>query len=416
MIPRAWQSQFLQNIQKNKFSLVMGCRGAGKDWALQMVCLGLLEAGEDITIVNKTEALNKNYIRGLRRLSKELTVPTEGNVLELRHKSSEAVITATSGRVDSLQGRHNTVILNELGALDDAEEAINYALGSVASRHESRLIIATNSTPPGTWLHKFFEEEGERWRGLRELFAHQNVTIDDVYPEGLPPSVQVAYDAFSDAGRRRWFYNQFVVDESPLVPSEFLRSTPPPDWRRTTPRVMGVDIGSVKDATAIVVLGKHLGTWSVLHQERVWGLSLNEITKRILEVRAAWGVGKVAVDVGGIGLGVSQSLKRFSWFVPMSMSRKFYETQPALLRQRIIDGNLQLNGEVLEELPHASWREGRLEKCYLTVGKNRSHLDLVDALLLASSLVSERTNENKGKAQGTSAGSLVPISFPTLSF
>jgi hypothetical protein len=413
---RKWQREFYAKVRNNKYSLVMGSRGCGKDSIILLIILELLESGEDVAILNKSERLNKIFIRKLGRLSKELRVPSEGNVLELRHRKSGAVCVALSGRLDNLQGIHSTIVVNELGGIEgDAEEVIAYAYGSVGSRPESRLIIATNSTEPNTWLHHFFESNEPRFEEYRNVFAWMNVTVWDVYAteEELPPALAAQKRTLSKELWQRWYENKFTSVESPMVSDEILEELlPAPPLGLTHTRIAAVDIGTSNDPTALVVLGRKDNRWFVVGQERVWGMPLAEQPLWLDQLAKKYRWSKCVIDSGGIGLSVWQALENRTWSIKGHCNKHFYQKWTPTLQQKLSDGEIHITpySPVWKELSAAKVDpDGVLQKAYATEGGKRTHCDYVDALLMATSNLPHQTKPVQATAGGKGLRSGRPV-------
>ena len=406
---RPWQKALVRKILARKYSLVVGARQIGKSYLLAWLAMMLASDGERVIVLSMNEAKAKNYIQEIRRMVREIKSMApdwpdydhrDASAFEVRHTSGGS-IRAVPGTPESLQSYSGHVLVDELGAnAADTNEIFEQAMAVTSAREDLKLVMISNATEPGTWLDLAMNSPAERWQEIREIFEPEVITIYDAYPNPTPKQsamISRMRKTYSSDGFARWYLCQFVGHGGALISGDDLRGMlelPARDSLRV--RVMGVDIGTSRDPTSMVVLGKHVldESWHVLAARSEWGMPLSRQPDWIREQIRIHGVTSCALDRGGIGIGIAQSMTRDRVITPVNYTAPFYKRCCEITRASVAQGLLHIDPqfEMLRQQVVAMTisESGTPRKPYehLTRGgvPVRTHCDEADALLGAISL------------------------------
>lgn len=396
---RPWQRKAWELIRTQQEMAIVGYRGCGKDFLLQIFALGALDRGDDVVILNLSERQNKKWVRHLKKLVKSLQKEGidfplgEDSVLEVGHRRTGAVLTALTSKATNLQGYHCHILLNELGAnTEDTEEVVSQAQSCVATNPEHRLIICSNATEPGHWLDMMLHDEDERWQEWRADLNPIVHRIQDDYPDKLPDRLARLKRKMTPTQWGKWFECRFTGDGGSVLGRDTLAYITGVPGGEVSRVVAGFDIGTARHPSSAVVLGKlkvptEGDQWVVMHSESRWGMALSDQPEWIRSVCSQFNVHRYTVDRGGIGFSIVQGLQRAGdlRLDPVSYSPSFYASNTEKLRSLASTRALLIPPEFQElrkQLQQASVDDkGRVTKPEGTLEGNTTHCDELDALL-----------------------------------
>jgi hypothetical protein len=413
---RPWQQTCWQQLIANRLNIVVGCRGAGKDWLLALFCVLHAATGQEFVVLNKDERQNKKFIRECKKVIKDLekngfSFPTiQDNVLEISHTSGGR-IEALASRPDNLQGYHCHVIINELGAnLNDGQEIITQALAVVGTQH--RMVIASNADGSGSWLEKVLNSEEPLYQTYREMFQPQIVTAYDAFPDDECERIK---NTLPRRDWDKWYLCKFTGNSERLIDIEE-RAAMLPLPSRFDVMVAAYDVGTSKDPSALVVLGKSMDEWHLVHCERFWDVPLEQQAKNLLMAKKRWGFAKCGIDKGVNGTYLVQALSRDKTFIPLHFGSSFVMSQLNQIKQMVVTGKFHV-----DEKFKLFWEENEEFRCGTdsytkthAVASDKAgrkhHCDIIDATVGAISFTGLYGHRS---ASGTTFSGRLSNNIPT---
>lgn len=394
------QQDWSRSVQENKRTFILGCRRSGKTfWAAFHALMLALETNYPCLLVSKDERLGKDFLSYAKRHAEALKVLGVDNVetdsiLKI-NLTNGAYLEVLPGIATALQGRTGHVFLDELGASREDAEAFMAQINAVTSRPYDvlKIVVITNATERGTWLHHFMESEEPEWEKARSVWKIFNTTYLDVpelsSDERLMEEIRATTSA---ASFERNYLNRFVngedtpFDYNTIYAAHGLNSTLP---AHVPPYVIGIDVGVTNNPTGWVLLCRGSdGTLVVSEGGKLYNTSLEDqfefFKKRIEEHKPS----KIVVDAGSIGWGLWERLDKAygDRIVKGGINEKLLRDTWAALKERIRTGQLKTSvRELLEHLEDAREDEGKLVRLSVVrhSGGFQDHCDTLDALLLA---------------------------------
>lgn len=326
---RPHQRQHIHNVltAPTRKTMLMGMRqDVGKTWdqsALAvMLANGIEYCGREIP-AHDVYCISADQQRGIdiiRRVSDHLDAasiaydprdPKLGSTTRLAMRNG-AQIRALTSDPSNLQGLTGSVIVDEFSLSPDPEAVMAQALSVTRAAPYFRVSVTTNASGEDTYLARFFNDPDMAER--RAEWACQTVTVNDLYPDGLPDDLESVRRALDLDSWRRFYLCEFVGSDLPILRPD-LRDrcaddqTPehhrPIDGRRW----ISVDVGMGRHATSVVEfsqVGQHI---QIDRVHLFWIKDTGEQVRRIAGIARHIGATSVYIDAGSVGRGVADGLR-----------------------------------------------------------------------------------------------------------
>lgn len=317
---RPHQTKHLEDALSSKQHLHLGARqSVGKSFTLALlacVCACGYKRGSvcvpaaDVNIISKDSHTAQDLIRKVkrhlttmeRRAGLRLMDPKLGSLSRIALINGR-YITAFSSNPDGVQGMTGHCIVDEWSKGDvDPEELLAQAASITASNPGYKVMLASNADYELSFIHKFIESPDAEWTVRRRNMTIQVTTINDVFPDGLPPHIQAIRDIMHPDKWARFFLCRFIGSDNPAFISEHLNAAA--ETRTIDPDcvfVAGLDIGFTNNPTGWVVCAISRGRVHVVkavHMHKPTPEQIKETVKRDVET---FGIGRVWIDCGSVG-------------------------------------------------------------------------------------------------------------------
>jgi hypothetical protein len=336
---RPYQKEWILSILHGRYSGMLGARQIGKSYAIGYAAI-LLASGyrdksvviqpHDVLIISADQNKAQNIIRSVQSHLDKIGIAV-GEIkddrlggLQMAVLTNGKRITAVSGRPKSLQGFTGTVLVDELSITDwDPEELFAQALAVSSAEDSFRVCLVSNADREGSFVHRFFFDEGEEWRNRRDDFRLHNTTIWDAYGENLPSRILSVKKAMSDRMWSRFYENQFIAGDDGRFESDLISScvgnvVKPFDGVR----ILSIDPGHTINPSGLVIADAGGGRLNVLYSDLWFGVDEEEQIERIGNLMNSYACSKILFDQG-TNIGFRQRLEKI-WgtrLIPVSVSR-----------------------------------------------------------------------------------------------
>ena len=323
---RPFQRRMVTDALRNRRTFLLGSRQIGKTYSLSYLAV-MLAGGvkwhdvnipsHDVMIISATLEKAQKVIRDVQHhldreaIEHDIQADELGSLTRVVLRNG-AYIHATPGKPTSLQSFTGSVLVDELSiTMHDPEEMIAQALSVSSSAPHFRVILCTNADEPESFVDRFLNDAEMAER--RAMFAVQNVTIHDVYPEGLPPHIDELRRAMAPHLWGRFFENQFLAGGDLWFGGHWGQTTagfstvrqgtfgelPRIEWGADGLRVMSVDIGWVNHPSAIVFAQIAPSGITVRGEMLGYGVPYADQLRQLVELYRASGCSRLLIDAGG---------------------------------------------------------------------------------------------------------------------
>lgn len=349
----AFQRVTIRAIWAHKFIYLQAIRGSAKSYIIARALLGLaLTHKLRIVLTGPTfrQALHIfNYIETLIQensgagLTIDLSKEVVGNIvkgsmearLKLRNGSVIKVLPMADG--SKLRGERADILVNDEGFKLEETMYRSHIVPflqkpQVPGAPEAKLIIATSAENQECfayrlllkWLKKVEQETPAALadKNYQRKYCILDWNYDDLMASGMHMEDDIIAEILngaSDAERERVLYNKWISMAGQFFPANMIEKMRNPEvfieHERQTGYSYGlsVDVATQKDGDAFVIhVWKFLGSRkaAIVNTYWEWGLSADEMAKRILEIDSKFDPRWIIMDWGGGGLYVANSLSK----------------------------------------------------------------------------------------------------------
>ena len=304
----------------------LGMRQAvGKTWT-QSALAAILANGIDycgrVIPAHDVYLISADQQRGIdmiRRVTEHLDIasiaydprdPKLGSTTRLAMRNG-CQIRALTSDPSNLQGLTGSVLADEFSLCVDPPALVAQALSVTQSSPIYRALFTTNASGGGTYLARLLLDPDYATR--RREWMIQTTTVNDVFPDGLPPDLESIRDALDPESWRRYYLCEFVGVDLPVL-APHLRDRCADDSRaqhhhpRHGERWISVDVGMGRHATAVLELSRVGAHVQVDHVHLFWESDTVDQVGRIARIARHIGARAVHIDAGGVGRGVADGL------------------------------------------------------------------------------------------------------------
>jgi hypothetical protein len=219
-------------------------------------------------------------------------------------------ITAFSSNPDAPQGMTGHCFIDEWSKGDtNPEELLAQAASITASNSGLKILLASNADFQDSFIHKFIESDEPEWSVRRRNMAIQITTINDIYPDGLPPHIQAIKDIMHPDMWARFFLCQFIGSDNPAFNRDHLNAAAQTHTASADcVFVAGLDIGFVNNPTGWVVCAISRGRVHVLKAIHMHKPTPEQIKQMVRNDCNTFGINRVWIDCGSVGWQVGNEL------------------------------------------------------------------------------------------------------------
>ena len=261
---RPFQRAILEDMSRYRIILKSRQCGISTLMALEAVitAAGLHGYTHNVLIISKTDRDARDVIDKARRWREILCLDKRLNRALGLSKSTERILqfSKTGYRVETStqnpeagRGKTGHLVMDELAFQRYAEEIMTSATPAIESNPNLRLTCV--STPNGTFNNRFWEI----WQD-QDTYGHYSrhkIDIHRAVADGMPVNIDELRTRYSSEQFAQEFECQFIGAGQDYHPAELLRDARierPPGSHKT---ILGIDIASVVDNTAVQVLRQY---------------------------------------------------------------------------------------------------------------------------------------------------------------
>lgn len=357
------QREYVTSDSKRR--VVTGGRRSGKTESFVVECVAKAAKGGRCLYLSLTRSLAEETIweRLLERL-RELGLEFRTNLTKLRIKLASGGIIQLGGchttkEIDKHRGKAwDLVIVDECGAQpsENLKYLIEDAIGPTLADYEGQLTLGGTPSPV---LSGYWADQASPNR--KTAHPRWEWTIyDNPFFEGREDRIlaeireENAWDEDSVSYRREYL-GQWVQDDGVLVypfklarngldalPTESENGYPIPhrEWRY----VIGIDVGTTKDAMALVVWAKNpaLADEFIIHAEAHTGMIAPGLAQRVRVLRERYRDAQVVIDPGSIGAPYIIAL-RDQYGISVTPAKKDHRRAAIrMMRDRVLAGRVKV--------------------------------------------------------------------------
>ena len=317
---RPHQVKHFEGALSNKQHLHLGARqSVGKSFTLAWIAC-VLACGykrgairvpaADVSIISKDAHTAQDLIRKVKRHLTTFERKTGIKLMDGKLGSLSRIalingryITAFSSNPDGVQGMTGHCIIDEWSKGDvNPEELLAQAASITASNPGFKVILGSNADYQDSFIHKFIEKDEPEWTVRRRNMAIQITTINDIYPEGLPPHIQAIKDIMHPDMWARFFLCQFIGSDNPAFNRDHLNAAAQTHTASADCVVVaGLDIGFVNNPTGWVVCAISRGRVHVLKAIHMHKPTPEQIKQMVRNDCNTFGINRVWIDCGSVG-------------------------------------------------------------------------------------------------------------------
>ena len=258
---RPFQRSILEDMSRYRIVLKARQCGISTLMALEgvLTSAGLHGYPHNVLIISKTDRDARDVIDKAKRwreilcLDKRLAQRlrlSKCNERALQFESTGYRVEASTQTQDAGRGKTAHLVMDELAFQRYADEIMTSATPAIESNPNLRLTCV--STPNGTFNNKFWEI----WKD-RDTFGHYSrhqVDIHRAVADGMPVDVEELRKRYTSEQFAQEFECQFIGAGQDYHPAELLREARIERPSGSSRVILGIDIASVVDNTAVVVL------------------------------------------------------------------------------------------------------------------------------------------------------------------
>lgn len=318
MILLKYQQEALENIENNKYSVLLWSRQTGKSFLLSYFaikrCIQL--NNHKVLVISPSERQSKEFmdkvrlhISGLKLTKIDFFEDAISNILEARFPNGSRII-AVPSKPETVRGFTGDVIMDEASFFERGHEVYQAVFPTITRRKEFKLVAI--STPRSKKDIFYF-----LWETAKDdpLWYRMKLTIYDAVAKGLKIDPEELKRGIKN--ERAWkteYLCEFMDEEEVLLPYEMIQACEEDgivvdDLRLLRGDVyVGVDIARRQDLTVIAIL-ERLG--SVLYLRRLdilKGITFSE-QFRIIDHVAGF-ARRICIDETGIGMQIAEDLQK----------------------------------------------------------------------------------------------------------
>jgi hypothetical protein len=311
---RPFQRALYRAVIRNRMTAFLGARQIGKTyclaWCAIVLANGIVTAdaeipAHDVLVISISKDKSQAIIREIQGLIDTITeivdeALDEGSSVTRILLANGQQIACVSGRPKSLQGATGSVLVDELSATDhDPEEILAQALSVTSAKDYYRLLCCSNAAGEESVVYSMFRSEDDKHRWVD--WELQEATIEDVYPEGLPPHIAMIRGTLTPSQWAKWYLNQFVGTGEPFFDDQQLSSAIAGRTRcgasGSVRHVVGWDVGWTNNPSGVVVI-ECSTVIRVVECHRWYAVDEDEQVSRVLSIAEKYPNSTVVVDKG----------------------------------------------------------------------------------------------------------------------
>lgn len=292
------------------------------------------------------------------------------------HYGKSSLSARSCHNVHRLRGQEATRIVVDEAAFVPGNLVPDVLIPMLATTEGELVLISSPNGQNHFWRDFQRGQAGEHGYWSRRAPSQENPLVS-------PSFLAVQKEVLPEAVYRVEFEAEFLDASGAVFPSQLIEASLSTEISRCTgPVVLGVDWARYRDYTAIVALQNREGLTETVHIERIfrepWPVQVAKVAKIANDLNAR----VIACDGTGVGDPVTAMLQEALPEIsvqPLTFTQSLKGSLVGDLRMAFERERLKLlpDRDLLRELQHFEWRDGRLE------GTSGFHDDLVIALALA---------------------------------
>lgn len=388
-----YQKKFITQHQKRK--LWISSRQSGKSFGLAFIATQkALQHKNGLSLIISTgaraasEMLRKcvNFAEAVKQLSNN-KIDYTNSADAIKFSNGSRILSLPSGNPAALRGfsAHGAVIIDEAQYIEHPEEVMAAIAPTLTRDPDSELIMASTPAGKNSWFYKQYIAalNDPNW-------YVQKTSIHDAIAEGLNVDINNLKSLCPDPDVWKMEYEaEFLSEYSSMIDTALLQFMPN-DQMPKSKNVVGMDIGSTSDRTAIAIVSIDKDIFYVYDIAILHKASYEEQLNTLQSLHKTYNFQNGFIDANGIGnpiaefanKRISARIKAFTWTGANKTPAFEYMRSKIFDRQLFFAEHLKpLITTDFQNVQRIITADGNIK--YVAGRDENGHSDAVSALVLA---------------------------------